>query len=224
MSIYQIISKIDAGILELERQSRYVNFKTPEYDNLMMGSYDLKEKLDGIRQCMNINAVIEKLNRNEQIQKSAELIEKENADVFQILTEVQTAAAPTILWAKKMSWVGEWDFNWNGFQSTLAISLGKSPAENAPPESDMNFFTGEGINALNYKIEVKFSELGFIGGYPPDFGKAWNNFNFLLDKDDHTEGFEATVFEWDRSKFGGLKSEKPFYAIRTTEFFGKNYI
>ncbi len=224
MSIHQIIFKLNTALVDIEQQLRDVNFKTPEYDNLMMNSYDLKEKLNEIRQCMNINAVIEKLNRNEQIQKYAELIEEEHADVFQILTEIKTAAAPTILWAKKMSWVGEWDFNWNGFQTTFAISLGKSPAENAPPETDMNFFTGEGINALNYKIEVKFSELGLIGGYPPDFGNGWNNFNFLLDKDNHTEAFEATVFEWDRSKFGGLKSEKPFYGMRTTEFFGKNYI
>lgn len=222
--IQNIIAGANLEISSLERQAEKIYFKDPAYDNLMMDAALIKNTIKDIEIVQAIPGVIEKLDRNEKMQKLFVEFQKNSTAFYLFLEKIKDAAAETVLWAKKMSWIGDWDFNYNGKHTIFSVSLRETPEGSQFEKTEMDLFTGRGINPINFKIDVKTSQSKFNSGIACSFDNNWNDFKFLLCTDKGADEFISKVFQYERSKFAGVKLELPFYGEQTTEFFGKDYI
>jgi hypothetical protein len=73
-------------------------------------------------------------------------------------------------------------------------------------------------------LEIKSSESNLKSLSWVNFSENWETIEFHLEEKEEFIAFKGKAFKWDKAKFAGMIFDRPFYAERTTEFFGKDHI
>ena len=210
----------------LDEKAREFDFKSYEHDCFMSESARIERIILDIESCLHVPGVFKKLDYREDIKYYWDLLEQ-NAETdarCETLKHIEKAVKNTLLWAKKLSWLGDWDLNYDGRHTIMSVSF-VPEAGIAEYEVPRHYFhTGEKITNRNYKLEIRSTESDFREPLRIDFTDDWDGIEFNLQRNNSCMTLRGTAFTWDKAKFAGFISERPFYAERETEFFGNKHI
>ena len=226
MAIREIIEIGKRVMQNSEAQAREFDFKSYEHDCLMAQAYEIRTIVLKIESILHVPGAESKLDFREDTRHYFELLRNttDDEESFRVLKLIDNAFAKTILWAKKLSWLGDWDLNFDGRRTLLTIEF--VPAADVKEFDVPRFYfnTGAKIEAINYKLEIKSSEGDLSEPLWISFSENWDEIEFSLHENKDLLVFRARAFTWDRSKFSGIVRERPFYAERKSEYFGNRHI
>lgn len=226
MAIKEIIEIGRRVIQNRETQARDFDFKSYEHDCLMAEAGEIRRILLKIESILHVPGAESKLDYREDTAHYFDLLKRsaDDDESYNILKLIDKDFAKTILWAKKLSWLGDWDLNFDGRRTILSIEFVPAPGINNYEVPAHYFHKGENIEAVNYRLEIKSSEANLSEPLWISFSENWDEIEFSLHEDENLLVFRAQAFTWDRSKFAGSVHQRPFYAERKSEYFGKNHI
>lgn len=220
------ILKLATDLLEETRTlMETLNYKTYEYETLMFRAEEINKIITEIESCLHIPGFEDKLDYREDIPFYLDSLRHPLREKkYEVLGYVEKYTANTVLWAKKLSWFGDWDFNLDG-QHTLMSVVFENDAAVKDYEIPHYFFHNAGkLTNKNYKLEIKSPESKLKSLRWINFSKDWETIEFQLEENKEVFSIKGKVFKWDKAKFGGMTFDRPFYAERTTKFFGEDHI
>lgn len=220
------ILKLATDLLEETRSlMQSLDYKSVEYEKLMFRAEEINKIITEIGSCLHIPGFENKLDYREDISFYLDSLRHPLREKkYEVLGYVKKYTANTVLWAKKLSWFGDWNFNLDG-QHTLMSIVFSNDVEINDHEIPHYFFHNSGkLTNKNYKLEIKSTESTLKSLSWIDFSKDWENIEFHLEENKEIIAVKGKVFKWEKAKFAGMIFNRPFYAERTTEFFGKDYI
>jgi hypothetical protein len=224
MNIQKIIQFAKKFVEGLEAEAEQFHWKSYEHDGFEIEIDEVKKNILEIESCLHIPGVESKLDAREDVRIYYDLLENPTYSQSEVLNNFFKAAGSTLLWAKKMSWFGDWDLNFDGQHTLLSITF-KSDEDLNKFENRRDYLhTGVKLSRNNYHLEIKSSESNLFGGFVGNFSDDFEKLEFFASQDKITLSFDSTAFKWDKSKFSGFVYQRPFYAERITEFFGKDHI
>lgn len=210
-----------------EAQARDFDYKSYEHDCLMAEVYEIGEILLKIESSLHVFGVESKLDyREDTAFYLSELRRWSGNDdkLYEIFKYFGKSDENVILWAKKLSWLGDWDLNFDGRSTLLTIEFVPAPEIDEYNVPRRYFHKGDRIEAANYRLNIKSSEANLSRPVWVSFSENWDEIEFSLHENQDLLVFRAKVFTWDKSKFAGCVRRRPFYAGRVTEYFGKDHI
>jgi len=227
MAIREIIEIGKRVMQNRETRSREFDFKSYEHDCLMSEAGEIGRIILKIESTLHVPGVESKFDHREDIAYYLDLMRQHEADTdksYEILKVIEKNVENTLLWAKKLSWLGDWDLNFDGRRTLLTIGFVPAPEISEYKVPGFYFHKGENIEGKNYKVEIKASEADLSAPLWVSFTENWDEIEFSLHENESLLVFRAKAFTWDKSKFAGSVHQRPFYAERMTEYFGKDYI
>lgn len=210
-----------------EARARDFDYKSPEHDYLMAEAYEIGAIILKLESCLHVPGVEIKLDYREDTAFYLEELQTAKVDddkMFEIFKYFGKSIDNTILWAKKLSWLGDWDLNFDGRRTLLTIEFRPAPEIEKYNVPNYYFHRGENIETANYQLKIKSSEANLSDPHWIRFPENWDEIEFGVQENENVLKFRAKAFTWDKSKFSGIVHQRPFYAERLTEYFGKDYI
>ncbi len=225
MAILEIIEIAKNLLSTTEIKAKAFDYKSTEHDNIIFQAEEIKNFIIEAESCLRVPGVKEKLDYRDDIPFYHNLFSyKTDEAAYETFKYIEKAVRNTFLWAKKLSWIGDWDLNFNGRHSIMSVVFVSDPEIPEYNVPNHYFHRGENITRKHFKIELKSSAANLTKPSRVDFSDDWEKIEFPLNENDDFLTFKATVFKWDRSKFSGMVYDRPFYAERTTDYFGSDYI
>jgi hypothetical protein len=211
----------------LEARAQEFDYKSYEHDCLMTDVYEIGAIILKVESCLHVFGVENKIDYREDTAfylSELQTFSGNDDKLYEIFKYFGKSVDNVILWAKKLSWLGDWDLNFDGRHTLLTIEF--APARELK-EYDVPrhyFHKGENIEAANYKLKIKSSEANLSRPVWMSFSENWDKIEFSLHEDVDSFVFRGKAFTWDKSKFAGSVYQRPFYAERVTKYFGQDHI
>jgi hypothetical protein len=227
MALREIIEIGNHLMRNREAQAQNFDYKSFEHDCLMADVYDIGAIILKIESCLHVFGFESKIDYREDTAfylRELETWSGNDDKIYEIFRYFGKSVDNVVLWAKKLSWLGDWDLNFDGRRTHLTIEFVPAPEITQYNVPRHYFHKGENIEAANYKLKIKSSEANLSDPVWLSFSENWEEIEFSLHEYKESLLFRGKAFTWDKSKFAGSVYQRPFYAARTTEYFGKNYI